>query len=403
MSILNLLTNITPEKAYFLGGLLVANEFYFNEGQNIWSVPIRHNPGQVSQHDIKQHFDFLKIMSNDVGGKIFDSSVLGSNLGFSAGKKGFAILFQSSKYENLNVVLDNFQIIQNSDKNIKRAFLIGAFDGRSSFDRDTVTGNIRNIAVDCDDKKVHDIISALLLEFGIAALSQNESRERLSGGRPRKNQLRIPKSGLANFAINIGFISPFRFKIFRQYFSQDLPFIYNEDDILPGLKTLNSKLSNTFYEENRLDEIVIEETNNKSIIPTISQYAGVPKPKISPSFTNGRKIYNRNPQIAINALALANYQCEIDAAHPTFIRRKNDKPYTEPHHLVPMAFSDRFDVSLDVEENIVSLCSHCHNLLHYGKDAKDLLALLLDKRKHLLKKVGINVDIDDLYEMYKLY
>lgn len=67
-----------------------------------------------------------------------------------------------------------------------------------------------------------------------------------------------------------------------------------------------------------------------------------------------------------------------------------------------MAFSDRFNVSLDVEENIVSLCSHCHNLLHYGKDAKELLDLLFDKRKNMLENVGISIDLEDLYEMYRI-
>lgn len=80
-------------------------------------------------------------------------------------------------------------------------------------------------------------------------------------------------------------------------------------------------------------------------------------------------------------MAHANYECEIDVSHPTFIRKKSDKKYTEPHHLIPMAFSDEFDVSLDVEENIVSLCSNCHNQIHYGKDADVLLRKLYEERK----------------------
>lgn len=41
-----------------------------------------------------------------------------------------------------------------------------------------------------------------------------------------------------------------------------------------------------------------------------------------------------------------------------------------------MAYSDKFKVSLDVEANIVSLCSTCHNHIHYGVGAKDLLTAL---------------------------
>lgn len=96
----------------------------------------------------------------------------------------------------------------------------------------------------------------------------------------------------------------------------------NEDYVLPGLKSLSDIQFDIIEEENRLDESVIETTNNENIIPTIHQYSGTPKTKTAPSFIKGRKIYSRNPQTAINALALANYKCEIDEIHPTFIRRK---------------------------------------------------------------------------------
>lgn len=65
-----------------------------------------------------------------------------------------------------------------------------------------------------------------------------------------------------------------------------------------------------------------------------------------------------------------------------------------------MAFSDEFEVSLDVEENIVSLCSNCHNQIHYGKDADKLIAKLYEERKDILKKVGIVISLDRLLAMY---
>lgn len=92
--------------------------------------------------------------------------------------------------------------------------------------------------------------------------------------------------------------------------------------------------------------------------------------------------------------------CEIDVDHPTFIRKKSNKKYTEPHHLVPMAFSDEFDVSLDVEENIVSLCSNCHNQIHYGKGGDKLLEKLYAERKEALERVGIKITLTQLLQMY---
>ncbi len=129
-------------------------------------------------------------------------------------------------------------------------------------------------------------------------------------------------------------------------------------------------------------------------------YKKVPVEKRPPIYKENQKVYLRNKNVSLRALKHAEYQCEIDAAHATFIRRRDNLPYMEPHHLVPMEYSDFFDVSLDVEENIVSLCSNCHNNIHYGKDSEKLLKLLFEKRKELLEAVDIRITLDDLMEMY---
>ena len=61
----------------------------------------------------------------------------------------------------------------------------------------------------------------------------------------------------------------------------------------------------------------------------------------------------------------------------------------------------RFDVSLDVEENIVSLCSTCHNHIHYGQDAHVLIKQLFNQRKDLLRSVGIIISEDELLSYYR--
>jgi len=157
-------------------------------------------------------------------------------------------------------------------------------------------------------------------------------------------------------------------------------------------------------------DIEVEEKEDDNLIEDLKKvnvgsaegfkYNGKMKEKAAPVYANGYKIYPRDRQTAINALAHANYECEIDATHPTFVRKKSDKKYTEPHHLVPMSFSDKYNVSLDVEENIVSLCSNCHNQIHYGKDADALLKKLYNERHGLLETVGIKITLDDLLNMY---
>ena len=111
--------------------------------------------------------------------------------------------------------------------------------------------------------------------------------------------------------------------------------------------------------------------------------------------------YKRDPGIAINAFKNADYKCEYCSEHQTFIRKANGMPYTEPHHLVPMRAQKDFSVSLDVENNIVSLCSNCHNLIHYGKGAENLLKKIYNERKQLLQRAGIVITFEELMNYYK--
>lgn len=124
------------------------------------------------------------------------------------------------------------------------------------------------------------------------------------------------------------------------------------------------------------------------------------KKKQKPKVQNGIKVYPRDRNVAMNALAHANYKCEVDINHTTFLRKNLDIGYTESHHLIPMSYTDLFSVSLDIEENIVSLCSNCHNLLHYGRDFKDILEKIYNERKDDLNKVGIDITFEELLNMY---
>ncbi len=207
-------------------------------------------------------------------------------------------------------------------------------------------------------------------------------------------------------------ICPSRFVQFKSIYSS----LYEKQEygLLNGLKTLslveseNSTVSvlhdATEEVELQADQELFNAINDdvlESLETTASfEYVGRPQLKQEPVFINGHKSYKRDKKKSINALRKARHKCEIDVTHPSFVRRNSDQTYTEPHHLIPMGFSDRFDVSLDVEENIVSLCSNCHNQLHYGRDIRPLLDSLFALRKDLLKSAGIEITIEELYEMY---
>lgn len=115
-----------------------------------------------------------------------------------------------------------------------------------------------------------------------------------------------------------------------------------------------------------------------------------------------KQTFSRNKQTSLNALARARYQCEYNCHHETFIRKNSDKNYTEAHHLIPLEYQQYFlPYSLDVEANIVSLCSNCHNKIHYGQNAAELVTKLYELRKSELEKCNINISLDELLELYK--
>lgn len=131
------------------------------------------------------------------------------------------------------------------------------------------------------------------------------------------------------------------------------------------------------------------------------KYVPIKKTKPNKVSSNTTK-YPRNKEISENALRLANYKCECNKEHETFIRKKNHLPYMEPHHLIPLEFQDYFEYSLDVESNIVSLCSNCHNEIHYGINNKELIKKLYEERKEDLKKCGIEIPLNKLYSLYEI-
>ena len=53
--------------------------------------------------------------------------------------------------------------------------------------------------------------------------------------------------------------------------------------------------------------------------------------------------------------------------------------------------------------DVVSLCSHCHNLLHYGRfeDKKPILEKLYNERKQALKECGIDITWEQLESYYR--
>ena len=163
------------------------------------------------------------------------------------------------------------------------------------------------------------------------------------------------------------------------------------------------------YRQERIKELLnyIEENyiNNKSGYNYFNEEEFIPKKELRKEpKSNNVYTYPRDKKVSERALERSNYCCALNPEHPTFIRRTTGKRYMEPHHLIPLDFYYLFEYSLDVEANIVCLCSNCHNEIHYGKNYKQLIKKLYEKRKDELKKCGIEINnIATLYKMYDKY
>ena len=110
--------------------------------------------------------------------------------------------------------------------------------------------------------------------------------------------------------------------------------------------------------------------------------------------------WRRSGILRNQALAYANYRCEIDNSHETFIAENTHMPYMEGHHALPMKMQNDFNVSLDVYANIVCLCPVCHRRIHHGLkfDRIDMAKRIFDARGERLENSGIVLSSNEFIE-----
>lgn len=143
-------------------------------------------------------------------------------------------------------------------------------------------------------------------------------------------------------------------------------------------------------DSNYLEEV--EET-----ISSESNFIKPPKGKIIEQIIGQRKIYVRNPRIAASSIINANFKCQVNPLHRTFIAQKTKNPFVEAHHFVPMKFQDSFKFPLDCVENVISLCPTCHRGIHLGE---------VNHKKKLIQKIYLDrkaIEDFELGDMYSFY
>lgn len=73
------------------------------------------------------------------------------------------------------------------------------------------------------------------------------------------------------------------------------------------------------------------------------------------------KLYRRNPDVVAERLFIADGVCENCEKPAPFLRKKDNSPYLEVHHIIHLA-----DDGPDCLENTEALCPNCHRERHYG-------------------------------------
>ena len=71
--------------------------------------------------------------------------------------------------------------------------------------------------------------------------------------------------------------------------------------------------------------------------------------------------FRRNPDVVAEVLLRAGGYCEKCKNPAPFLRRSDNSPYLEVHHVTPLVEGGE-----DTVENAVALCPNCHREAHYA-------------------------------------
>jgi hypothetical protein len=231
---------LTEPVAYFLGGIYVSQEEIHTRDSNFRIAPVRYNYGAASELEVASHYEYVKRAGSLVNGEtIMSKNIRGTVLDTGKNKmNGFSTFFKVSTLDDLEAFIPTLKKgLQASSWDVRRCFLCGIYDGRGSADINKQNHNVRMLSVDCISVEIGDFLAEMLDDAGLQP-NYNMHRDRLEGGNPRKNQLRIRDVDV--FVQKVGLISPRRINILKQayQFTYRKVDVIQNDDVLPGLKTL---------------------------------------------------------------------------------------------------------------------------------------------------------------------
>ena len=139
----------------------------------------------------------------------------------------------------------------------------------------------------------------------------------------------------------------------------------------------------------------------------IDEKQPIPKEKIDATSEEGiQKLEAVRSVLKKLAKDKSNYKCALHDLNSCryFTSKEENKNYLEIHHLIPREFSYNFEDTIEFVENYVPLCPRCHRMIHKAVDRERiaLINYLFNKRKIDLENHNLKIDINELYEFYKI-
>lgn len=291
----------------------------------------------------------------------------------------------------------------------KQLSILGAVKGAHSIVTKTEATHDRAVTVDRFEKQ------ALFVRYQLSMFT------RKGGAHPDKKPDRMdfrvhPRNALSDFSVSslaVKFPKSNGNEL-RIYNSEEAGFAAKEGDVFYIFSTAADAEPHVGYVEKLVwDEFWANPTGNAAAaiavnisVDTDDEFYQRAMESVAariPVATTGMR-YPTDPAVGLRAKTNAKYLCEIDPHHNTFISAATGKSYVEGHHLVPMSVQAKFENSLDVVENIISLCPTCHRSIHLA-EAATRVKLLMDiygKRQQKLVGKGINISLGDLLKIYNI-
>lgn len=194
---INELKNIEMNNAvaYILGTIYPLTKSINYNNYLYFAGQINHQSNMITDNELLEHFqEIYKLLEQNSLTNVLILDNLEEKI---SRKKGFSILLKNDNQDEneLSLLIQN---IKNSNLDIQKYFLIGCFDGRSSYD---TSSKYLSVDVDRDYDKQNNI-KEILLNFGIEPNINNRDINH-----PKNDQIRIPRKYLDDFINKIGLFS----------------------------------------------------------------------------------------------------------------------------------------------------------------------------------------------------